>query len=119
VPNTAREYGKFTSCSCGSGRIILDPEQALEPTLNYVCIIKKIISHLQSTNKNFSKRVPLLFNDEFDHVQVNIFFHVVLIFTGLGQDSTHLVYKENTHSEIFLLANIKLLIAFYSLTAFI
>jgi hypothetical protein len=31
------------------------------------------------------------------------FFHVVLIFAGLGQDLTHLAHKENTHSEIFLL----------------
>jgi hypothetical protein len=30
------------------------------------------------------------------------FFHVVLIFTELGQDLTHLAHKENTQSEIFL-----------------
>ncbi len=30
------------------------------------------------------------------------FCHVVLIFTWLGQDLTHLVHRENTHSEIFL-----------------
>jgi hypothetical protein len=30
-------------------------------------------------------------------------FHVVLIFTGLEQDLSHLVHKENTHSKIFLL----------------
>ncbi len=53
------------------------------------------------------------------HFSNDEFFHVVLIFTGLGQDSTHLAYKENTHSEIFLLGRIKLLIAFYSLTALI
>jgi hypothetical protein len=28
------------------------------------------------------------------------FFHVVLIFTDLGQDLTHLALKENTQSEI-------------------
>ncbi len=47
------------------------------------------------------------------------FFHVMLIFTGLGQDLTHLAYKENTHSEIFMLGRIKILIAFCSLTALI
>jgi hypothetical protein len=36
------------------------------------------------------------------------FFHVVLIFTGLGQDLTHLAHKENTHNEIFLLDRLKL-----------
>ncbi len=38
------------------------------------------------------------------------FFHAVLIFTGLGQDLTHLAHKENTHSEIFLLGKLKILI---------
>jgi hypothetical protein len=47
------------------------------------------------------------------------FFHVVLIFTGLGQDLTHLALKENTYSEIFLLVRLKILIAFCSLTALI
>jgi hypothetical protein len=32
------------------------------------------------------------------------FVHVVLIFTGLGQDLTLLFHKENTHNEIFLQA---------------
>ncbi len=31
------------------------------------------------------------------------YFHVVLIFIGLGQDLTHLAQKENRQSEIFLL----------------
>ncbi len=44
------------------------------------------------------------------------FFHGVLIFTGLGQDLTHLVHKENTHSDIFLLGK-KILIAFCYFTA--
>jgi hypothetical protein len=43
------------------------------------------------------------------------FFHVVLIYPGLGQDLTHLAHKENTHNEIFLQA--KKFIAFCSLTA--
>jgi hypothetical protein len=30
------------------------------------------------------------------------FFHVVPIFTALGQDLTHLVHKENTQIDIFL-----------------
>jgi hypothetical protein len=30
--------------------------------------------------------------------RILIFFHDVLIFTGLGQDLTHLARKENTHS---------------------
>jgi hypothetical protein len=30
------------------------------------------------------------------------FFHVVLIFTGLGQDISELAHKENTNCEIFL-----------------
>jgi hypothetical protein len=46
-------------------------------------------------------------------------FHVVLIFTGLGYDLTHLVHKENTHSEIFLLGRLKIVIAFCFLTALI
>ncbi len=47
------------------------------------------------------------------------FFHVVLIFTGLGQDLTHLAHKESTHSDIFLLGRLKILTAFCSLTALI
>jgi hypothetical protein len=47
------------------------------------------------------------------------FFHVVLIFTGLGQDIIHLAHKKNTHSEIFLLGRLKCLIASSSLTALI
>ncbi len=38
------------------------------------------------------------------------FFHVVQIFTGLGQDLTHLAHNENTHSDIFLLGRLKILI---------
>ncbi len=47
------------------------------------------------------------------------FFHVVPIFTGLGQDLNHLAHKENTQSEIFLLGRLKILIVFFSLTALI
>jgi hypothetical protein len=47
------------------------------------------------------------------------FFHVVLIFTGLGQDLTYLAHKVNTHSDIFLLGRLKILIGFCSLTALI
>jgi hypothetical protein len=47
------------------------------------------------------------------------FFHFVLIFTGLGQDLSHLAHKENTQSEIFLFCRLKFLIAFCSLTALI
>ncbi len=47
------------------------------------------------------------------------FFHVVLIFTGLGQDVTHLAHKENTDSEFFLLDGLKILIEFYSFTSLI
>jgi hypothetical protein len=46
-------------------------------------------------------------------------FHDVLIFTGLEKDINHLAHKENTHSEIFLLGRLKILIAFCSLTAMI
>jgi hypothetical protein len=35
-----------------------------------------------------------------------------LIFTGLGQDLTHLAHKENTQSDIFLLRRLKILVAF-------
>jgi hypothetical protein len=35
------------------------------------------------------------------------FFHVVLIFTGLGQDLTHLAHKENTHREKFSVSQAK------------
>ncbi len=45
------------------------------------------------------------------------FFHVELIFTGLGQDLTPLAHKNNMHSEIFLLGRLKTCIAFCSLTA--
>ncbi len=41
----------------------------------------------------------------------------MLIFTGLEQDLTHLAHKENTHSEIFLLGRLTILIAFCSLKA--
>jgi hypothetical protein len=47
------------------------------------------------------------------------FFHLVLKFTGLRQDITHLAQKENTQSEIFLLGRLKILIAFSSLTTLI
>ncbi len=40
----------------------------------------------------------------------------MLIFTGLGQDLAHFAHKENTHSEIFLLGRLKIVIAFCSLT---
>jgi hypothetical protein len=39
------------------------------------------------------------------------------MFTGLGQDLTHLAHKENTHSEIFMFGRQTILIAFCSLTA--
>jgi hypothetical protein len=54
-----------------------------------------------------------------DTERILIFFHVVLIFTGLGQDFTHLAHKENTHNETFLLGRQKILIAFCSLTVLI
>jgi hypothetical protein len=38
------------------------------------------------------------------------FVHVVLIFTELAQDLTHLAHKENTQSDIFLWGKIKILI---------
>jgi hypothetical protein len=47
------------------------------------------------------------------------FFHVLLIFTGLGQDLTHLVHKENTHSKVFLLGRLKSFIGSCSHTALI
>jgi hypothetical protein len=47
------------------------------------------------------------------------FFYVVLISIGLGQGLTLLAHKENTHSEIFLLSRLKVLIAICSLTALI
>ncbi len=47
------------------------------------------------------------------------FFHVVLIFTELGQDLTHLVHKGNTQSEIFLFGRLNVLVAFCSLRALI
>jgi hypothetical protein len=43
------------------------------------------------------------------------FFHVVPIFTELGQDLTHLAHKMNTHSDIFLSDRLKIVIAFCSL----
>jgi hypothetical protein len=45
------------------------------------------------------------------------FFNVVLIFTELGQDLTHLAHKENTQSEIFMLGRLNILIAFCFLRA--
>ncbi len=49
-----------------------------------------------------------------------IFFHFVLISTGLGQDFTNLAHKENTHSEIFFCQEDKnFFITFCSLTALI
>jgi hypothetical protein len=45
------------------------------------------------------------------------FFHVVLIFTELGQDLTHLAHTENTQSKI--LVRLKILTAFCSLRALI
>jgi hypothetical protein len=47
------------------------------------------------------------------------FFHVVLMFTGLGQDLNYLAHKKNTQSEIFLKGRLKILIVFCSLTALI
>jgi hypothetical protein len=47
------------------------------------------------------------------------FFHVVPIFTELGQDLTHLAHKENMQSNIFLWDRLKILIAFCSLRALI
>jgi len=47
------------------------------------------------------------------------FFHVVLIFTGFGQDLTYLAHKENTHSEMFLLDRQIFVIAFCSIAALI
>jgi hypothetical protein len=47
------------------------------------------------------------------------FFHVVPIFTQLGQNLTHLVHTENTQSDIFLWDRRKILIAFCSLGALI
>jgi hypothetical protein len=49
--------------------------------------------------------------------RISNFFHVVLIFTELGQDSTHLAHKENTQREIFMLGRLKILIAFCFLRA--
>jgi hypothetical protein len=48
-----------------------------------------------------------------------IFFHVVAIFTELGQDFTHLADSENTQSDIFLRDRRKILIVFCSLVALI
>jgi hypothetical protein len=45
------------------------------------------------------------------------FFHVVPMFTELGQDLTHLAHKENTQSDIFLWDRRKIVIAFCSLGA--
>ncbi len=52
-------------------------------------------------------------------IETKYFFHVVLIFAGLGQDLTNLAHNENTQSEIFLLGRLKIVIAFCSLTALI
>jgi hypothetical protein len=43
------------------------------------------------------------------------FFHVVPIFTELGQDLTHLAPKENTQSDIFLWDRLKFATAFFLL----
>jgi hypothetical protein len=40
------------------------------------------------------------------------FFHVVLMFSELGQNLTHLAHMENTQSEIFLLGRLKILLRF-------
>jgi hypothetical protein len=45
------------------------------------------------------------------------FFHVLLIFTELGQDLAHLAHKENTQSENFPIGRLKILIASCSLRA--
>jgi hypothetical protein len=45
------------------------------------------------------------------------FFRVVLIFTELGQNLTHLTHKENTQSEMFLLGRLEIVIAFCYLRA--
>jgi hypothetical protein len=47
------------------------------------------------------------------------FFHVVPIFTELGQDLTHKAHTENTQSDIFLWDKRKILIEFCSLGALI
>jgi hypothetical protein len=47
------------------------------------------------------------------------FVHVVLIFTGLGQDLTHLAHKKSTHSEMFQFGRLKILIVSCFLTALI
>jgi hypothetical protein len=47
------------------------------------------------------------------------FFHVVPIFTDLGQDLTHLAHQENTKCDIFLWDRRKILIAFCYLGALI
>jgi hypothetical protein len=46
-------------------------------------------------------------------------FHVVPIFSELGEDLAHLTLKENTQSDIFLWDRLKILIAFCSLRALI
>ncbi len=46
-------------------------------------------------------------------------FHVVPIFTELGQDLTHLAHTANTQSDIFLWDRRKIVIAFFSLGALI
>jgi hypothetical protein len=51
--------------------------------------------------------------------RILIFFQLVLIFTSLGQDITHLPHKENMHTEIFLLGRLKIVIRFSSLTALV
>jgi hypothetical protein len=42
------------------------------------------------------------------------FFSFCANITGLGQDLIHLAHKENTHSEIFLLGRLTILISFCS-----
>jgi hypothetical protein len=54
-----------------------------------------------------------------DKERILIFFHVVPIFSELGQDFNYLALKENTQGDIFLLDRRKLLIAVSSLGALI
>ncbi len=52
-----------------------------------------------------------------ERIQKN--FHVLPIFTELGQDLTHLAHTENTQTDIFLWDRRKIEIAFFSLKALI
>jgi hypothetical protein len=54
-----------------------------------------------------------------DRKKKSNFFHVVPIFTELGQDLTHLAHKGNTQSDFFLCDRLKLFITFCSLGALI